>query len=122
MGLTDAIVRVYEVAPKPQVATPEAFEQSMAEQIFPTLRLHYGNRLGHTTDTQLLLKVERGPLPLNSGYRYQWWISRRYYEPFEPRDSFLAEVENTLDTFKSVGDLHGFSDYRILAFADLQQE
>jgi hypothetical protein len=119
VGLPNALVRLYKVSPRHSIV-PGAFEQAMAEQVLPAVRLHYGNRLGHSTDTQLLLQVERGPLPLISSSRYQWMVSRSYYEPFESRDSFPNDVGDALDKLKDVGNLHGFSDYRIVSLVDVQ--
>lgn len=119
VGLPGATVRIYHVTPR-AVNAPDAFERSMTENVLPAVHLHYANRLGHTTDSQLLLKqVRPGPAPGDAD-RYQWWISRSLYESFKDRDSFPSDVREALAMFEEVGNLAGFEDYQILPSHDLR--
>jgi hypothetical protein len=122
VGLPGAVVMINQIVPRFN-SSSDAFEQAMTEEILPAVNLHYGNRLGHTTDTQLLLKEERlAPSP-EDGDRYQWWISHTVYETFKERErnSFRNDVRDAINKFEQVGDLCGSSDYQILAVVDVLQ-
>jgi hypothetical protein len=115
VGLPGAIVRINPIGPRFD-SSSDAFERTMIEEILPAVRLHHGNRLGHTVDSQLLLKEERISSSAAAGDRYQWWISRTVHETFKERemDSFRNDMKEALDKLEQVGDLHESSDYRIL--------
>jgi hypothetical protein len=115
LGAPFSTIRIYQLGPGAHTR-PEAFERAMMEEVMPTVSLHPPNRLGHSTDAQVLLKEEATSSSAGDGDRFLWLISRNVYESFKERDSFPGDVEEALGKLEKLGGIRAFDDYRV-AFA-----
>jgi hypothetical protein len=109
IGGESATLRIYRLRPAQQ-HNPEGFEQEMVDRVMAAVQLHPANRVGHSTDAQMLLKEEG----LGAGSHYQWWISRVVHPSFADRDTFADDVDGALSALKDLGAILGFEDYEVL--------
>lgn len=109
IGQLGAMVRIYQLKPG-RDRNQEWFEQEMTTQVLPAVNLHPANRLGHSTDTQMLLKLDG----LVEDGRYQWLISRSLHESFKDRDTIPGDIHDALEKFEALGSIHSFADYRVM--------
>ena len=120
LGQSGATVRIYEITPIHHTQS-DTFEQAVIEQVLPAVSLHPPNRIGHSTDSQILVKEERDPALGEDGNRYLWMISHSVYELFEERDTFPADIQDALIRLETVGQICGFGDYQLVFAANLSE-